>query len=76
MRKYLLVEVRIGDEGEIPTDSDWASYIRIRGSLRLMQGKNFGGGAEIEQVLELTDNGIISNKVQAEPMPDAPYAKE
>lgn len=59
MKRYILVEVRVGTEGNIPSVADWAAYRQIRDHIGAKTENRNGGSAEVGQMLELTDNGII-----------------
>lgn len=59
MRRYLLVEVRVGREDDIPTVDDWSAYSQIRDKIGNVDfAQHFYGTAEVGQVLELTDQGV------------------
>jgi len=59
MKRYILVEVRIGTENNIPSVADWAAYRQIRDHIGSKAENRSGGSAEVGQMLELTDNGIV-----------------
>jgi hypothetical protein len=60
MRRYLLVEVRVGTKDETPHVGDWGCYKRVRDRIGAIATDNptIGGNAEVGQVLELTTDGI------------------
>lgn len=61
MRHYLLVEIRVGRDGEVPSIADWGAYRRIRDQIGLITddaGSAGSGNAEVGQVIMLTDSGM------------------